>query len=101
MKVLAGTLSDADRDLIFGANRDARTILVASTEAVIRDTRGPSGEAGKGQYVGVPQGWDHDTLTIGSISGSFSVTIPWTAIRGVWLRDDAPPEDIIDAEWLS
>lgn len=98
MKVRAGTLSDSDRALIFDANRNAESILVAATEAVVLDSRGPSGKRGEGQYVGVPQGWDYDSLTIGSISGSFTTTIPWVAIRGVWLREEAPSEEAVNEE---
>lgn len=100
-RVLAGSLTDTDRVLIFNANRLAKPILVAAEEALMLDTRGPSGRRGRGQYVGIPQDWTHDALVIGSISGSFTTEIPWLAIRGVWLCEDAPPEEVVNAECFS
>lgn len=101
MKVRTGSLSDEQRQLIFRANREARSVLIAAISALVLDNLGPSGQRGPGQYVGVPQGWGYESLTIGSPSGSFSTQIRWVDIRGVWMNDEhAPSTEAIAAEFL-
>lgn len=96
MKVRAGILSDADREILFASNRDGRRVLVAAHHAcVVEDQRGNTGCEEPMQAIGVCVGWTYDYVELGG--WSFRTRVPWESAVRVWWRDEAPEPDHVAA----
>jgi hypothetical protein len=88
MKVLAGTLTDNDRQMIFESNTTGRRVLVHTDHYC--PVRGHSHTecGGADCMVGVVLSWNYESFHIGSPSGTFVTNIPWKSARLVRWRDE-------------
>jgi hypothetical protein len=96
VKVIAGRLTDAERQIIFESNRTERRVLVATLHGCVEwsQHQAPGCEEPM-RAVGVVTTWDHDSFKLGG--WSFLTNVPWESAVRVWWRDEAPSDEEVKA----
>jgi hypothetical protein len=91
VKVLAGTLTDEDRAIIFESNRTGRRVLVHAEHYCAVEGHKHDGCGGSDCMVGVVNGWTREAFQLGG--WSFSTNIPWESARIVRWRDEVGDDE--------